>query len=179
MARIKTDNSYLADKVALRAGHLPPGDVTVLDCFAGRGLVWGGVVRLTGRRILRLPIDIKNEGVGFHLPGDNRGYLWSLDLSRFNVIDLDAYGVPYAQLEILFARHYRGTVFCTMISNVMGVLPYGMLFALGYTRAMVEKSPVIFGRAGYEKFKRYLAARGVRHIWERTHARKAYLGFEL
>jgi hypothetical protein len=178
MAEIKTDNSYLVDKIALRANHLPAGDVTVLDCFAGKGLIWNGVVARTGRRIRRLPIDIRNSK-NFHLPGDNRSYLQTIDLKRFNVIDLDAYGVPFAQLEIVFQRGYAGTVFCTFIQSVVGALPHGMLMSLGYTPEMLGKCPTLFFRDGYEKFKQYLAQRGVRRLWERTHARKNYVGFVL
>src|SRR3990172_353501 len=79
----KTDNSYLADKIHLRANHLPEGDVRVLDAFAGKGKIWSGVTYLAKRKIRRLPIDVR-DGFGFHLPGDNRAYFGELDLSRFN-----------------------------------------------------------------------------------------------
>src|SRR5688572_25502525 len=93
----KTNNSYLADKVALRVAHMPKaGEVRVLDCYAGQGVIWRAVERLTGREIKVLGIDVNkpDELSGFRMPGDNRAYLEIIDLSRFDVVDLDAYGIP-------------------------------------------------------------------------------------
>lgn len=98
----QTDNTYLADKVMLRVGHLPTNEpLRVLDCYGGKGLVWAGVKQVTKRKIMRLPIDIKKD-MGFALPGHNQIYLESLDLTRFDAIDLDAYGIPYDQLKQVF-----------------------------------------------------------------------------
>src|SRR6516164_5028271 len=94
-----TDNSYLRDKVDLRIEHLPPGPVSVLDCYSGKGLIWAAVKRISGRSITVLPIDKRAEKLDFHLHGDNIHYLSTLNLSRFNVIDLDAYGVPFEQIQ--------------------------------------------------------------------------------
>jgi len=94
-------NSYLADKAMLRLRHLPDTDpVVVLDAFGGSGKVWQCVQANTERKIIRLAIDEKN--IPGTLKGDNRKFLPTLDLTKFHVIDLDAYGVPYEQLEIIF-----------------------------------------------------------------------------
>lgn len=176
---VQTDNSYLADKVALRVAHLPEADpLRVLDCFGGKGLIWKAVAKLTGRKILRLPIEIKEqEEEGFYLPGDNRAYLSSLDLARFDVIDLDGYGVPFDQLEMVFGAGYQGVVFVTFIQTMMGRLPFGLLKAVGFTEEMVKKCPTLFGKSGWKYFMEYLALRGVSRIWHRSHARKHYFGF--
>ena len=177
MAQI--DNSYLSDKVALRCGHLPDKDkIFVLDCFAGKETIWKGVRKLTGKNIVTLPID-KRDDVGFHLPGDNRSYLDTIDLERFDVIDLDAWGVPFDQMEILFNRGYKGAVFVTFIQSVYGCLPYGLLEVIGYGRDMIGKIPTLFYRKGWDHLKQYLAKKGVSRISHRTHAQKHYLYFEL
>lgn len=175
----QTNNSYLADKVALRAGHLPAGEhLRVLDCYGGEGKIWAAVKRLTGRRITVLPIDLREyEDNAFYLPGDNRAYLQSLDLHRFDVIDLDAYGVPFDQLEQVFESGFQGVVFVTFIQSIMGRLPTGLLEAVGFTHEMVEKCPTLFGKSGWKYFLEYLSRRGVKRIWHRSHARKHYLGF--
>lgn len=176
---VQTNNSHLADKVALRAGHLPDVPIVrVLDCFGGEGKVWAAVKRLTGRRIVTLPIEIKDyEASEFHLPGDNRAYLSSLDLSKFNVIDLDAYGVPFEQLEMVFNGNYRGVVFVTFIQSIMGRLPNSLLTSVGFTDEMIKKCPTLFGKSGFKYFLEYLGLRGVKRIWHRSHARKHYIGF--
>ena len=97
MPTTKTANSFLADKVALRLAHLPEQKtVRVLDCFAGRGTIWAAVRKLAPERDIRvLPIEIQpEEDTLFSLPGDNSRFLETLDLNRFDVIDLDPYGTP-------------------------------------------------------------------------------------
>jgi len=178
MARTKTVHSYFADKVALRAGHLPVDPVKVLDCYAGRGMVWAAVQKVTERKISVLPIDIADYGV-FHLPGDNRAYLDSIDLSRFNVIDLDVYGVPYEQLRSIFNRGFDGTVFVTFVQTIVGVMNRGLLYEVGFTEDMVKKIRTLFFRRGWQYFLDWLAMNGVEQIWHRSKDRKHYLAFQL
>lgn len=173
----KTANSYLAAKVHLRASLLPSKPVSILDCFAGDGTVWAGVFRLTGRMDdKRLPIDIRDD-IGFHLPGDNLGWLKSIDLSRFSVVDLDAYGVPVTQLDVIFERQFRGIVFVTFIQSLYGQIPHKMLLDIGFSGAQIEKSPTLFGRRGWEYFLQWLALRGVREVTHVSLRRKHYLAF--
>lgn len=174
----QTDNSYLADKVALRMNHLPSDPVRVLDCYGGRGIVWAAVQKLTGRRIEVLPIDIIDHGV-FHLPGDNRSYLDSIDLGRFNVIDLDAYGIPYDQLASVFRRGFEGVVFVTFIQSVMGQVNHGLLRDMGFTALMIEKAPTTVCRRGWQHFLAWLALKGIEDLWHRSKHGKHYLAFEL
>lgn len=173
----KTNNSFLSNKVKLRLAHLPDGDLSVLDCYGGSGLIWAAIERETGRKIRYISIDKQDYDIGLYLPGDNLAYLKSLDLGRFNVIDLDAYGVPFDQLEVLFERGYTGLVFVTFIQVVAGSLPRGMLREIGFTPEMVRKIPSLFFRRGWRYFSDYLAQKGVRTITHRSHARKHYLTF--
>lgn len=178
MGQTKTDNSYLPDKAALRANHLPDGDVRVIDCYGGKGLVWAAVARLSGRRISRLPIDIKND-VGFALAGDNIQFLNTIDLNRFNCVDLDAYGVPAEQLKILSARQYTGWVYVTFIQTLYGMIPYSVYETCGVTKEMVKKSPTLFSRRGWEWFREFLARLGVERIYHRSASRKHYMAFRM
>jgi hypothetical protein len=177
----KTNNSYLSDKVALRANHLPAGrELYILDCYAGKGIIWQAVKELTGRKIVTLPIEIsKEKDVGFHLPGDNRAYLDTLDLDQFDAIDLDAYGVPYQQLKSIFQREYHGAVFVTFIQSVYGQMPFGVLQEIGFSRTMIERTPSIFGERGWEYFMEWLALEGVKVIHHRSKMKKHYLYFNL
>jgi len=174
----QTNNSYLADKVAIRANHLPDGNVTVLDCYGGSGKVWEGVRRKTGKKITVLPIDIIDYGM-FHLPGDNRAYLGSVDLGRFNVIDLDAYGIPYEQLRSVFMRGFSGMVFVTFIRSVVGCISHGLLQDVGFSKAMIEKAPTLAYRRGWDLFLDWLAGNGVEEIWHRSKHGKHYLAFQM
>lgn len=174
----RTNNSFLADKVALRAGHLPDGKVRVLDCFAGEEKIWKAVRKITGKKIISLPIDTKEyDEAAFHLPGDNRAYLQSIDLKKFDVIDLDAYGVPFDQLELVFESGFQGIVFVTFNQWMLGSLPFAMLRAIGFTDEIIKKCPILFAKRGWKYFLEYLSLRGVTKIWHRSHDRRHYLGF--
>lgn len=175
----KTDNSYLRDKVELRLRHLPAGKVRVLDCYSGKGLIWTAVRKLSKQDVKVLPIDQRPDKFDFHLHGNNVEYLQTLDLSRFNVIDLDAYGVPFDQIECLVSRKYRGVVFVTMIQSIMGQLPHGMLEKIGFTKGQMEKAPTLFGKRGWQYFLEFLAMVGVQRIAHRSHGRKHYLAMSL
>ena len=163
MVPTKTNNSFYADKVNLRSRHLPEGAIRILDCFGGDGLIWRKIQKNTGREIYHLPIDILDYGK-FHLPGNNLKYLQTMDLTPFNIIDLDAYGVPYKQLKILFDRKYHGTVFVTFIQSIFGGLPKGMMKDIGFTETMIKTCPTLCHRNGFDKFKEWLAMNEVKEI---------------
>lgn len=164
----KTDNDYLADKVALRAQHLPDGDVRVLDCFAGKGIVWECVRRLTGRTISTLAIDKRDDLDSFHLHGDNSDFLATMDLSRFNVIDLDAYGTPYEQIRLLIQREYAGTVFVTFIASSRGGVERQAMREIGFPDSAAEYAPSVLARRSRQYFLEWLALHGVERIVHRS-----------
>ena len=178
MVQTKTDNSFIKLKIDLRISHLPSGDLRVLDCFAGSGKIWRSIKKRTGRNIKILPIDLRKD-IGFHLSGDNLDYLISLDLTKFEVVDLDAYGVPVEQLKVLFDSGYKGTVFVTMIQSIFGRMPNDLLIQVGFTEEMINKTPTLFGRRGWEYFKQYLSGNGVQKIWHYSKDDKHYLCFNV
>ncbi len=93
----KTDNRSLALKVELRRRALARAGLAsarVLDLFAGEGHVWREMrkhVNITSYapcdREPRLPGCVKGEAERLVL---------AFDLSRFDVIDIDTYGEPWA-----------------------------------------------------------------------------------
>ena len=184
MSKVQTDNSFLWDKVELRINNLPEKQtLNVLDAFGGDGRIWDIIRKRTGREINILSADQKPDKKGVYLRGDNRKFLKSINLQTFDVIDLDAYGIPFEQLEIIFQQHKLQSlgvvVFVTAIQVYMGGLPFRMLDRLGYKKEMVKKIPTLFSRRGFEKLKDYLAINGVQHITHRSTERKHYLFFRL
>lgn len=103
----KTDShrKSMADKVELRRLALEaigPGEARVFDAFAGSGVmfekVWKGAASYTG-------CDLKFFRDGRRaFVADNRRVLRSIDLTAFNVFDLDAYGAPWEQALIIARR---------------------------------------------------------------------------
>src|SRR3954465_4124097 len=96
----QTDNSYLEGKVQDRLAslqHITKDTVTVLEAFGGDGIIWSLVKERTDKKISVLRIDKKQNKRGIYLKGDNLKFLKSIDISGFDIIDLDAYGSPYNQ----------------------------------------------------------------------------------
>ncbi len=168
MSKDQTDNSYLEAKISLRIRHLPTKKkLRVLDCFHGTGLIWDIIRRhFPKREILVLGIDIDRNKPGVYLVGDNKKFLMTMNLSAFDVFDLDAYGVPCDQVEAILSNptFCQGRFFVTMIQSGFGCLPNKMLHRLGYTAAMIRKCPALFNRDGYDKFLSWLGLHGVKQV---------------
>lgn len=173
-------NSHLADKTAIRRLALqetPGKEIRILDAFAGNGVIWRAMAKFEKRKIEVTAIEKQPGMRGEYIQGDNVKILASLDLSKFDLIDLDSYGVPYKQLREIFKKGYQGTVVCTFIQKVGGRLHDGMLQELGYSLPMIKKTPLLFCRHGIQKFDRYLAAHGVTRVTGIEYDRKTYLYF--
>lgn len=179
----QTDNTHLQAKVRLRMAHLPDKPAfSVLDAFHGQGLIWNYIASKTKKKIQTIGIDKKSNPGEFILFGDNKKFFPSISLEKFDVIDLDAYGVPFDQLQYIFDYDLRKKVhhkiFLTFIHSIYGRLPLGLLRKLGYSEAMVKKIPVLFDRNGIEKLKAYLALMGISKIFIKSMGKKYYLFFE-
>jgi len=183
MSKGQTDNTYFYDKVAMRINHLPvKKNITVLDAYCGENKIWKTIEKQTNKNIKIVPIDIKNKK-GIYLKGDNIKYMMAMDLSRFDIIDLDAYGVPYHQLKLIFktraTQKIKCTVFVTFNQTVFGQLPKNFLKDLGYTSKMVKKCPSLFNVNGLDKMIQYLALNGIKKIYLRSKNRINYFCFKI
>jgi SAM-dependent methyltransferase len=183
MNKVQTDNSFLLAKVKLRMNHLPETDpVRVLDAYCGNGIIWDYIKKKSGRDIRVLGIDKKADAAMIYLIGDNVKFMKRMRLEKFDVIDLDAYGVPFEQLEYVLSydkkKNLHHRIFVTFIQSVFGRLPDGMLKRLGFTEAMIQKIPTLIMRNGIEKFKNYLALMGVKNISIKSEIKKHYLFLE-
>ena len=107
----KTDNAKgaTAAKIAIRRNVLQAvaSDVAdkaiVFDAFAGEGhmhdAVWCQADEYVGCDERFFPGDSRTAFVA-----DNRRVLRAIDISRFSIFDLDAYGSPWEQLFIIASR---------------------------------------------------------------------------
>ena len=180
-AATKTDTSYFEEKVKLRIDGLPHKvPVKVLDLFSGNGKLWTEIQKRSGREILVLRIDREKGKRGAYLIGDNLKF--DLNCDKFDVIDVDAYGVPFNQLEKIFSKSSAPkTIFITSNQSLFGALPNKMLNGLGYTDAMIKKIPTLFYRDGQKKFLEYLGNRGISLVkmYSTPNGRKNYLSIRI
>ena len=178
----KTDNSHLTEKVNLRLVSLKlikKNEINVLEAFAGEGKIWDKVKNLTDKKINILKIDIKNNKKGVYLVGDSNKFMPLFTFENYDIIDLDAYGVPFFHLETIFRREFKGIVHVTFIQSGMGKLPNKMLNRLGYTKEMINKIPTLFNRDGLGKMQQYLSLNGVKKIIGYFIDRKNYFYFKI
>jgi len=190
MSKVQTDNSYFFDKVMLRFNHLPNKDIIkVLDCYAGNNFLWDRVKSLTKKNIEYVGIDFRKSKN--NLEGNNLKFIKTIDIFKYDIIDLDAYGVPYLLLKIILDKFQKidynkrkneeCVFFITFIQSLFGSLPFGMLSEIGYPKKMVKKIPTLFYKNGIEKFKRFLSNYGIKNIFIRStpDKRKNYISFVL
>ena len=91
-----TDNDGIGQKIALRKKAIDGLDqICVLDLFAGQNLIWSKI-----KTDSYIGIE-KQRGKGKNICADNRDVIPGIDLSKFTVIDCDAYGIPYEQIQLL------------------------------------------------------------------------------
>ena len=181
-AAIKTDNSELEAKVLLRLESLDDvaeSPVRVLECYGGNGIIWEEVKSRTQRQIEILRIEKQSDRKGVYLKGDNLKFLGSIDFSDFDIVDLDAYGIPFAQLKIIFEKRFQGIVHVTAIQSAMRPLPTGLLTESGYSKEMLKKCRTLFYKSGDDQLLGYLAKKGISKIRRYKSGRKNYFWFYL
>jgi hypothetical protein len=116
---VKTDNSFFEEKMKLRVKNLPEGNpLRVLDLYSGNGLIWSEIEKRTGREIRVLRIDRERGRRGTYLIGNNLKF--NLDPGAFDVVDVDAWGVPFRQLEKIFSSPSAEGPFYHVHSITMG-----------------------------------------------------------
>lgn len=178
----KTHNSFLAEKVDLRKNIVQDG-FRVLDCYSYEGKLWDYVIKETGYKLKIFAIEIENvERDDFYFKADNTKFLQNLDLNKFDVIDLDAFGSPFELLEIIFYKNWKGKIVFTYIVNttrMQGGVPKKLLSQIGYSRKMVDKVPTLFSKNPKQKFFRYLYNKGIKEVVYYENIKQLYGYFEI
>jgi hypothetical protein len=164
------NNSHLLDKVALRIealGEVSGNSVEVLDAFCGDRVLWQKVQDSTDRELSVFGIDKENEHA--NIKADNRKILGVMDLSPFQIIDLDAYGLPFEQIEKVFGNDSlaKGAVIVyTYISLPVGGASERLLQTIGIPHHMWGKCPSMFMKAQESAFYEYLRQHGIDSVKE-------------
>jgi len=162
------DNTSLARKVVLRNTYLPDDEeIAVLDAFTSNGLVWKQLEVLNPETTFHIArIDKESHKKGFYIRSENTRFFGSTNLSVYDVIDLDHYGVPIKQMEIVLDHSFekRVEVFVTANTIVLSKLPPSMLKVIGFTDAMIDKSLYLCSCNVENKILGYLSRRGVNRV---------------
>jgi hypothetical protein len=174
----KTNNTNLNAKVYLRTHFLDKQkEYKVLDCYHGTGEIWNSV-KNKGYNIFVVGIDKKENAT---IKGDNLKVLPTIDLEQFDIIDLDAYGMPIKQLEIIFSKvKTEKIIYVTYIQTLFGSLDRILLEKIGYTKEMIVKCPTLFFKNAFNKLVIYLTSKGIKDIYYiEQSSNKYYISFKI
>jgi len=164
-------------KINLRKDNLPEDkELFVLDCYCGNGTIWNRIKKETGKNIKTLSIDILKKSCA-DIVCDNLKVISGINLDKFNVIDLDAYGIPFAQLQMIIKKKYSGVVFMTVIQTHHGNLPNAILIQSGFTKEMLNKARSLFTKNPIELLEMYLETKNIFNYRIKSLDRKHYLSF--
>lgn len=160
---ISTDNTGLKNKIRLRKECIQGLDeVRVLDLFAGENKIWKNIGT---DKYFGIEME-KNKGKNLH--ANNLKVIPSLDLSEFNVIDCDAYGIPFEQIEALYKNDSlkKGTlIIYTAISSAFSGVNKKCLEEYGL-KEMYDKNKVLINKLALPLFFETLRKKGVKSVTE-------------
>ncbi len=181
--KTQTDNSKLNEKVSLRLmtlNEITKEDIEVLEIFGGNGVCWRNVAKSTNKRIKTTRIDKKEGLSGEYIRGDNLKILPSLNLEKYDIIDVDAYGIPFEHLELLFQRKLKNKVIIvTSIRSVKGDLPKKLYETNGIEWNMVKKCRSLFSKNYIDLMLGYLFKNNINEIKIYNHYdKKLYFYFK-
>lgn len=162
----ETDNGKLNLKLKLRKNAIQElvskaALINVLDCYAGENVIWNNIHcdNYTG-------IELKKNKGNNNIHGNNLDIIPTLDLTQYNVIDLDAYGIPFPQMQLILPRIKKGTiVFYTCGTNKISNLTKECIeyYNLG---EIYEKNRTLLNGHALELFYGMLYDYGVKEIHE-------------
>ena len=161
-----TDNSHFYEKVKLRLkaiAEIPKDDVSILECYAGKGLLYTEVKKHTSKKLHIVSIEKERGKNPFALCGDNLKFLPTLNLEKFDIIDLDAYGIPTEQIKIIADRGWHGLLVVTCIAKRLGWgrCPNILLKQINAVK-ISQKCVTLFAPYFFELFEHFLFSFGVR-----------------
>lgn len=132
----------------------------VLDLYAGSNLLWSPF-----EKEKYFSVDIQ-KGKGCNLRADSKRIIGGLDLSQFNVIDCDSYGIPFDVMQRLFQNKTLGEgtiIIYTAITNRLSGLNAGCLHMFG-VRNIYRKCPSLIAADALDMFYGMLYNNGVRKV---------------
>ena len=157
----KTDNKSIANKIFLRnkaTKHLKI--LSVLDLFAGNNLLWKTIDKERYYGVELIP----DKGV--NLNANANQVISSLDLSDFNVIDCDSYGIPFEICEkIIMNKNIESNtvVIYTAITNAFTALPKVCINNIGI-KNLYKIAPSLFNTEAITYFYDMLANLGINEV---------------
>jgi hypothetical protein len=159
-------------------------EINVLDLYAGHGTIWKTIKERNKDKKINVTSVEKVKGKNPEaIESDALKLIPSLDLSRYDVIDIDVYGNPYKPLKAVVEN---GTfkdgviVFLTDIQTGYGAVPTELLLGLNFTVRQIKKVPTLFYKFERKAMFNFLYEIGVSKVLTfQPVSNKMYIGFRL
>jgi len=175
----KTLNSFPENKINIRLeaiSKIKKDEIYVLDCFHGYGNLWGNVQKLTEKKIILLGLEIDQEKKSkFNVVyGDNKKIIPSIDVSKYDIIDVDAFGDAYSYIKKIYQLVSDGTIIIyTHITVNMGSMNNDVVKdVIGLN--IYKKCKTIFRSRFVDIFEAALYGLGVREVVQMQKNNKIY-----
>jgi len=157
----KSSNFHIKRELRIQALKEVKGNVKILDCFHGNGELWKSIMKV-GLEFDLLGIDINPSLSPFEtIQGDNIEVVKSLDIEKYNIVDLDAYTNPIPLLKYLYPRAKDGTVFIYTLILVRFAYTNNDLVEESGGKNIRSKSRTILNRSYGEMWSSLLYKLGV------------------
>lgn len=183
MSKAKTDNSNFKAKIQLRKSFIPDKEnINVLDCFHGEGKIWNSVKQKINKKINIVGIEKKykkSSKKDFVLYGDCLKYLKNLDLSNYDIIDLDCYGSPTKYIGKLLKNktlNSEAVIFYTNIYTMFGCQTKEVLESNNISMKMYHKCHDVFNKKRVVFFYNFLYNLGIKSVNEINIQNHKYYG---
>jgi len=168
---LKTDNSCLLQKRMIRRIALKKSiNNNILDLYHGDGICWQGIDNIN---VSGIDKKITKDGV----KADAIKMIKSLDLSRYGIIDVDCYGIPYKTIKQLFDNSTIKNdtiIIYTFIQSIYGSSGK-LLLQLGITKKQIEMIPTIFRKFAFIAFEQFLLVNNIKkHYIVQVNENKRY-----
>lgn len=178
----KTDNTNFEYKVYLREVNLPKKKkIRVLDCFHGTGKIWNKIKNRHNDIIItgiekQYKKSNNNEMV---LYGDCIKYIKNMNLSDYDIIDLDCYGSPSKYIKELFLNKTikkNTIIFYTNIYTIYGRQTIEVLKENNISNEMYKKCPSVFNKKRIDFYYKFLYNLNIKKIKEINIKNHKYYG---
>jgi hypothetical protein len=150
----------------MRLAHTKDGS-KILDCYHGNGVIWD---KIKAKKQIEVIGIEKERGKGsIALYGECEKVIPRLNLSEYDIIDCDAWGIPYKSINAIFKNKTlkQGTViFYTFIQASLGRAPDEMFGHTGIKKSMIQKCPTLFMGIAFDSFKEFLRRNGMSCIYD-------------
>ncbi len=158
---IKTDNKSIGNKIFIRKQAISGlSVVNVLDLFGGNNTLWKNI---STDRYFGIEIE---KDKGNNLCADSHKILDSIELGKYNVIDVDSFGISFdIYRKLLTSNRIRnGTIIIyTAITNQFTKIQNEAKDIFGF-RQFYNKAPSLFNARAIEFFYEFLSRYGVNEV---------------